>query len=137
MKLNGGLLYRKDHLFVRLLIFKMEFTLIMSIYLVYISWYFHTYGICGSVYVCVYIYCTHMYSIQTQCSDHFIRYLLLIFCTILSSVAVAHPRKGSMCWVFRAAILHTSVISTWFLNYCHLPVSLNQSGHSTLSSLSH
>lgn len=51
-----------------------------------------------------------------------------------SSAAVAHLPQGSMCCVFRDALLHTSVITSGYLRYCCLSISWNQPGHSPLTS---
>ena len=48
------------------------------------------------------------------------------------SAAVAYPLRGLMRCVFREAILHTTVVMRGYLRYCHLPVSVDQSGPSLL-----
>ena len=59
------------------------------------------------------------------------------FFTYCSSVAVAYPLRGLAHCVFRDALLYTTVILCGYLHYCHLPVSVDQSGPSPLISLIH
>ena len=69
-------------------------------------------------------------------SEHFIRCLLdLFFGLSKSSAAVAYPLRGLKHYVFRDALLHTTVVMCGYLLDCHLPVSFNQSGLSPLISL--
>jgi len=42
--------------------------------------------------------------------------------------------QGLTCCVFRDAHLQTSVVTSAYLSYCCLSISLNQSGHSPLTS---
>ena len=69
-------------------------------------------------------------------TQHFITYLLdLLFRLIRCSAAVAYPLRGLTCCVFRDALLHTTVVMCGYLCYCHLPVSFDQSGPFSLTSL--
>lgn len=52
---------------------------------------------------------------------------------VWSSAAVAHLLQGSTCWVFRDALLQTSVLTSGYLSLCCLSISSNQSGHSPLN----
>ncbi len=51
-----------------------------------------------------------------------------------SSAAVAFCLT---CCAFRSSLLHTSVGTSGYLNYCFLSISSNQSGHSPLTSTRH
>ncbi len=60
----------------------------------------------------------------------------LVLCTswhpVCSSTAVAHLLLGLMCFAFRDALLHASVVMSF--SYCCLSISSNQAGHSPLTS---
>ena len=68
-------------------------------------------------------------------NSHCVCALLGIYSTYWSSAVVAYPLRGLLCCVFRDALLHTTVVMCGYLNYCHLPVSFDQSGPSPLTSL--
>lgn len=54
---------------------------------------------------------------------------------MFSSAAVAHPLQGLMWCAFRDVLLHVTVQLWGYFSYCRLPVSLNQSGRSSVTSL--
>ena len=62
-------------------------------------------------------------------------WIRLISLTCWSSAAVAYPLRGLMRCLFRAALLHTTVVMRGYSRDCHLPVSFDQPGPSPLTSL--
>ena len=54
-------------------------------------------------------------------SQHFIRYLLDLLFRLksLCCAAVVYIIRGLMHWVFRNALLHTTVVMCVYLHYCH------------------
>lgn len=63
------------------------------------------------------------------------RFIFFFWADMWSSAAVAHPLQGLMCCAFRDVVLHVTVQLCGYFSYCRLPVSLNQSGRSSVTSL--
>ena len=64
---------------------------------------------------------------------HFIRYTYLVLGSI--PFCLYNSLNYSRCCTLRDALLHTTVLNSCYLSVCGLSVSLNESGHSPLTSL--
>ena len=66
-------------------------------------------------------------------TGHFFRYTYLVLGR--TPFCLHNSLNYSWCCMLRDAILHTTVLNSCYLSICGLSVSLNESGHSPLTSL--
>lgn len=66
-------------------------------------------------------------------TGHFIRYTYLVLGR--TPFCLHNSLNYSRCCTLRDALLHTTVLNSCYLSICGLSVSLNESGHSPLTSL--
>ena len=77
----------------------------------------------------------HVFRFDIYCTlpGHFIRYTYLVLGR--TPFCLHNSLNYSRCCTLRDALLHNTVLNSCYLSICGLSVSLNESGHSPLTSL--